>query len=302
MKLKSFVTGVLTALLFFTGRSLMAQENTIIPPPDRDSSVLSAPDRESTVILPPEGISELPPSFLPPPVELQADVKREVPADTAKAPEISQTEDLQPADGDSRRPAAPAAASRKSRITVPRKGLYLGMMSGMTVPNYKIDDTDWESSGGGEIDGNISFSGGLLFGVDFGLLAGEVEILVAGDSADIPARDITLTGVSLLIPFIFKMDFHLGPVVLQPLAGPYLNFALGKLRSFYGRDPYANPLFGLMFGGIMGFNLGRGILYLDSRYAIDLGKTKAGTNPMTVWRRGAFMLTLGYQIYVGRKN
>jgi hypothetical protein len=149
--------------------------------------------------------------------------------------------------------------------------------------------------------------------MDFGLLIGQVEVLLMNEIIRMhyplpydSTTGIYITGTSLLLPFIFKVDFHLGPVVLQPLAGLYLNFALGDLKESGGRydteEPYANPLFGLMLGGSFGITLGRGILFLDTRYAMDLGRTVAGSGPKTIWRRSAFMFNLGYQFSLGRRR
>jgi hypothetical protein len=189
-------------------------------------------------------------------------------------------------------------------------------MAGIAFPIYNIDDTGGKNYWGDMMNtAGAVFNGGLFFGMDFGLLAGEAGFFFTGDHAEAYVRSgygyydyggwVSMTGVSLHIPLLVKMDFHLGPVVLQPLVGPYFNIALGDLHSEgygYGDDPYANPPFGLVFGGLAGINLGRGILFIDGRYEIDLGKTVVGKNSMTIWRRSAFMLNLGYQLYLGRKK
>jgi hypothetical protein len=166
--------------------------------------------------------------------------------------------------------------------------------------SYNTGDTDLKNADIKERGPAIN--GTLFFGMDFGLLTGQAEIILTNEQAEIDTVNIDISGMSLLVPFIFKVDFHLGPVVLQPLAGLYLNFALGKLETrgmgIEGEDPYANPLFGLMFGGSAGISLGRGILFLDSRYAMDLGRTVAGNDPKTIWRRSALMFNLGYQFSI----
>jgi hypothetical protein len=146
--------------------------------------------------------------------------------------------------------------------------------------------------------------------MDFGLLAGQAEVFFSGESAVTRVlsgsgyADANITGLSLLAPLILKLDFHLGPVVLQPLAGVYFNFALGNLKENVDgsdvEDPYANPPLGVIFGGAFGMTLGRGILFLDLRYAKDLGRTVAGQDSATIWSRSAFMLNLGYQFSLGR--
>jgi hypothetical protein len=188
----------------------------------------------------------------------------------------------------------------------------MGVMAGLNFPSYNTNDTIWTGSlGGSSVDGNLGWVFGLLLGWDFGLLTGEVEALVSFDKAEIDTfssysiyNNIAyMEGMSIHIPLLVKMDFHLGPVVLQPLAGPYFNFALGKLNisgSLEGETSYKNPLVGLTAGGVVGLNLGRGFIFVDGRFEIDLGKTKVES--IEIWRRSAFVVNLGYQIYLGRKQ
>jgi hypothetical protein len=185
-------------------------------------------------------------------------------------------------------------------------------MGGLSLPNYNIDGTDAEDINGVSVRGMPGGNAGLLLGMDFGLLVAEADLLLFVDNARMYFERpngydewFDITGLALHIPLLLKADFHLGPVVLQPLLGPYFNLALGDLQTGGdrgGNDPYANPPIGMVFGGLAGLNLGRGILFLDSRYEMDLGKTVAGNEPVTLWRRSAFLLNLGYQIYLGRKK
>jgi hypothetical protein len=178
----------------------------------------------------------------------------------------------------------------------------------LTTPKYDTDDTDWENYG--SADGRLRGAFGLFLGLDFGPLIGEIGTVLSFDRAKVYYSGYydgyydgrSARAVALHVPLLVKMDFHLGPVVLQPLLGPYFNFALGDLRIDSARDPYANPLFGLVFGGLAGLNLGRGILFIDGRYEMDLGRTVAGNDPITIWSRSAFILSLGYQIYLGRRR
>jgi hypothetical protein len=184
-------------------------------------------------------------------------------------------------------------------------------MAGMRLPQYDADDTDWGDMGGEDIEGRGTFNGGLFFGMDFGVVAGQAEVFFAGERASTKVllgsyTDTDITGLSILVPLIVKLDLHLGPVALQPLAGLYLNFALGNLKENVDgsdrEDPYANPPLGVLFGGALGISLGRGILFADIRYARDLGNTVAGNNAATIWNRSALMFNLGYQFSLGRKK
>jgi hypothetical protein len=325
MKSKSFFAGALGLLLLFAGQNVAAQEGAL-PPPDRDSSILPAPDQSSAI-----------PASQPiaaPGAEAPGTPAKKTPIKGIFGKGSGDTESpvkgiFGRGSGDKGSPAkgapegvwarqepgtgsqagAPEEAARETKA-LPRTGLYMGLMAGTVFPIYDVDDTDWDSTGGEDIRGKPTpGGGGLFFGWDFGFVTTEAGALVSLDrgKGDYGSSEYTLKGVSLLVPLVFKLDFHLGPVTLQPLAGGYLNFALGDLRSDGnngGKDPYANPLFGLMFGGALGFKLGRGSLFLDSRYAMDLGKTAAaGRNgPVTIWKRSGVMLNLGYQFYIGGKE
>jgi hypothetical protein len=236
-------------------------------------------------------------------VEARSDAGSDVSIDTgSQAPEDSEQE----------APAPSLVQNNPARATspLPAKGWYIGAMAGAAYHFYDTDDTDVS---GTDVDGIGSFNGGLYFGIDTGLVTGEIELLIVQENASAEIyngygyEEVQFSGTSLLIPLIFKLDFHLGPVVLQPLFGFYLNFALEDLKeemhdgSTY-HDPYANPLFGLMFGGTLGIKAGRGIIFLDTRYAMDLGKTKAGNDPRTIFKRSGVMLNLGYQFYFGGKK
>jgi hypothetical protein len=186
----------------------------------------------------------------------------------------------------------------------PDRGLFWGVTAGIRSLSYNTDGTDWD---GLAVEGNSAPNAGLFIGMDFGKLIIQAEIVLSGDNGTIDNiysnnfYSMGVTGTSLLIPLIVKRDFHLGPVVFQPLAGLYFNFALGDLKlednTMGGEEPYANPPVGLIFGGDVGIALWKGVLFLDLRFAGDLGKTAAGNDPIEIWTRTSFMINLGYQFF-----
>jgi hypothetical protein len=54
-----------------------------------------------------------------------------------------------------------------------------------------------------------------------------------------------------------------------------------------------------MYGGTLGFRIGRGYLFADVRYAEDMGETKVkdNGNDKGKFERSLFMGTLGYMRY-----
>jgi hypothetical protein len=175
----------------------------------------------------------------------------------------------------------------------------------------------------GEADGG-SFNLDLLFGYDFGLLAlqGEVLFSTGGGAYEFQYdagggyllwKHINFYMTTLRIPVLLKLDLHWKRIMFQPQAGFYLNFGLGDLsyedndNSYYGPSlgsgdlEYSSPLFGAMLGGAFGVRIGRGYLFLDIRYAVDLGKTEVKSEGIK-FERGTAMVNLGYQYYFRSKQ
>jgi hypothetical protein len=282
--------------------------------PKGDAPTLSAPDREASTLSPPVA----PPPAKSPPARgavvkkpTETDIDRLRIGAAAGDPRAEETLRLRGTSGarDQGVPSPAAGEGALAEERPSRTGMFWGVMAGMRLPKYAIDDTDWGNMGGADIEGRGTFNGGLFFGMDFGVFTGQAEVFFAGEGAStkvLSGIDTDITGLSILVPLIVKLDLHLGPVVLQPLAGLYLNFALGTLKESVNgydvEDPYANPLLGVLFGGAFGINLGRGMLFADLRYAQDLGKTVAGNDPKTIWNRSALMMNVGYQFSLGRKK
>jgi hypothetical protein len=147
---------------------------------------------------------------------------------------------------------------------------------------------------------------GAFLGWHLAKLGIQIEALIAFDSG---IKDqIRFEGSSLLLPIIGKYDINIKSFVIQPLIGPYFNIALGDMHGTYqgwgsyggsddGDTPYANPPLGIMVGSDFGWVFKRGMLFLDARFAFDLGKTVYAVkgSEVELWRKTAFTLSLGYQ-------
>jgi hypothetical protein len=161
-----------------------------------------------------------------------------------------------------------------------------------------------------------------LWGYDFGLLAGQVELLLTGDNGESkyngPGGWYTykFSAMRLQIPVMLKLDFHISRLMFQPQAGFYFNVELGDMDveyhypGFYGTQKgnttvdYSPPLFGIMFGGALGVRIGRGYLFMDIRYAMSLGETEIEIPSIGSFEffRHAAMFNLGYQYYFKGKQ
>jgi hypothetical protein len=182
----------------------------------------------------------------------------------------------------------------------------------MVGGGYTTPTNDKEGPG---IYGGGIFDGGLFTGYDFGLFTGQVEFRLAGDDAyNIKSGSgysyspgsgqwvsntdyIGYKGMLFQIPLVVKMDLHLWRLVLQPLAGIYLNVGLGQAERHSSNDTadWDNPLLGGILGGTLGLRIGRGFLFTEARFTSNFGKTvPKGTEGYT---RSATTFTLGYQYY-----
>jgi hypothetical protein len=192
--------------------------------------------------------------------------------------------------------------------------MFLGAMLGGSYYLYNFMDNSGYDYG----YGYGGFSADLLWGYDFGLVAGQAEILLTGDAGWYDWQEDTyigdyysggwwntnyysynFSGTTIQIPVMVKLDLHWRRILFQPQAGFYLNMALGdmKYEDYYGTDKidYRPPLFGLMFGGAVGVRIGSGYLFLDTRYAMNLGYTEVAGRELG--KRNAVMWNFGYQYY-----
>jgi hypothetical protein len=115
---------------------------------------------------------------------------------------------------------------------------------------------------------------------------------------------------TLQIPLMLKLDLHWSRIMFQPQAGFYLNFGLGDMSCKYegysknfpsGDAEYSSPFLGVMLGGAFGVRIGRGYLFMDIRYAADLGETETNAGGIK-FERSATMVNLGYQYYFRSKQ
>jgi hypothetical protein len=299
MKGKTIIAAALCYLIF-AWHGLAAQEFTAPPPP---------PDRESSILPPPYDETKTP----------QAEGKTTAgtsrigvlkdaltPKRTGRTTEADQQQAGGKAEADQRQAGRKAEADQqqageKAEASGGAKGInfFWGGMFGVSPLFYNFDDGIlWGSSR----ESMVTFDGALYLGWSFSSFSFQLEGLLTGDNVKLGYYDTTklsyydtqLSGISLLVPLIFKWSFNIGRFAIQPLAGPYLNFALGSLKaSSGGRDPYANPLLGMMFGSALGWNFRKGMLFLDTRFAMDLGNTVVSSGK--IWKKRALMVSVGYQ-------
>jgi hypothetical protein len=199
--------------------------------------------------------------------------------------------------------------------------MFWGFKLGGSYDWYSMESGLW-IDGLGENGHGGGFNASLLFGYDFGLLALQGEVLFNTGWNGYNYHYDGLYGYggeehlgfdlkTLQIPVMLKLDLHGNRIMFQPQLGFYLNFGLGDMRynhDAWGSGPslhvednmdYSSPLFGFMAGGAFGVRIGRGYLFLDIRYAENLGNIKVEGIEM---KRHAVMSSLGYQYYFRSKQ
>ncbi|MDR1566495.1 MAG: hypothetical protein LBS48_04325 [Treponema sp.] len=303
MKQRVFFTAALCCVLLFTGFNAAAQETSPLPPPEQGTATVPAPDTGAVSQPVPARPREQAPAQ-----SSGRTARTQTPAagrtgSGGDAPRVAESREQTPAPTAARQEqAAPAAG-------IPSTGMFWGAMAGFNKNNYSKYDS-YDSS---KYKGETGFNGGILLGYDFGLLAAQAEVLFTTESLEreyyknyYDYYEDWYGGKGIRVPLMLKLDFHLGRIMLHPQAGVFLNLTLGDLEhkdAYYDvreNIEYSNPVFGMMFGGALGFRIGRGYLFADTRYAVNLGYTEV-EGDKTV-RRSGVMVNFGYQYYFKSKQ
>jgi hypothetical protein len=296
MKRSVIFTAAVCCALLLTGFTAAAQETAPLPPPEQGTSAIPAPD---------VGAPKAPAAARGPgeqaPAQSGRAAQRQAPAAGRAAGSGAQAGSQERAAAQAA--AQPAAAQQDAAAAsgIPSRGLFWGAMLGGSMYQYSPYNFSLYET----YKGKAGFNAGFLVGYDYGLLAVQAEVLFTGDNLKIEwdsgyyTADIHLSGKTIQIPLMLKLDFHLGRIMFQPQWGFYLNMTLGDLESpdnEYGYPmEYKHPLLGMMFGGALGFRIGRGYIFTDARYAFNLGYTEVEGQKTA--RRSALVMNMGYQYY-----
>jgi hypothetical protein len=157
---------------------------------------------------------------------------------------------------------------------------------------------------------NAAFEAGLQVSaelLEFGKLFSlslQAEALFTRDTA---AFSVASTGdeefeyMQLLFPLLIKFNIHPGRFVISPYGGLYYPLPLTDMKySLNGREndfAYSYSLaLGYMGGISLGTMLGPGRLFLDTRYAADLGEIRNTATGRELFGRNMISLSLGYEL------
>jgi hypothetical protein len=143
------------------------------------------------------------------------------------------------------------------------------------------------------------------------LFSFQLELLLTGDtlvyrglnqnSGQYTMANKKYTNLSLMIPFLLKMNFRAGDVRLSPLGGLYAVAPLGKGRYSYSAGgsesyswSYSVPL-GFTLGLEGAVQTGTGRTFMGLRYGVDFGTATIRASQETRYERTMFSVYLGYE-------
>ena len=118
-------------------------------------------------------------------------------------------------------------------------------------------------------------------------------------------RSEPFTAYSLMVPLTLKCTLRKEPLLAAALGGVYLAVPLGNMQNgiYGGSFPYSLTVpVGYTLGINLGMKAGPGYLFLDLRWAQDLGETIKAESLESLYRRSMVILALGYEIGLFRKN
>jgi hypothetical protein len=116
-------------------------------------------------------------------------------------------------------------------------------------------------------------------------------------------------GFSLQFPLMAKLNFYPGKFRVSPFFGPYVTVSLGKMEivrphvgDISASASYSVPM-GLLGGLNLSYPIGPGMIFLDLRYAADLGTPNLSAVGITeTYKRHMVSLSMGFEFGLIRKQ
>ncbi|MDR2607272.1 MAG: hypothetical protein LBC57_02680 [Treponema sp.] len=191
--------------------------------------------------------------------------------------------------------------------------LYLGLKGGGSLRFYNPhgEPVFTEKS-----NMNATFEAGLQVSselLEFGKLFSlglQAEALFTRDTvvfSEASAGEENFEYVQMLFPLLVKFNIHPGRFVISPYGGIYYPLPLADMkysRNGRGNDfEYSYSLALGYIGGIsLGTMLGPGRLFLDARYAADLGEIRNTATEKDLFGRNMITVSIGYELGLFRKQ
>ncbi|MDR1575018.1 MAG: PorT family protein [Treponema sp.] len=193
------------------------------------------------------------------------------------------------------------------------KWLYLGLRVGPSVRLYSRDTANPFAEN--NIYNFLNITAGVQAAFQFlPFLAVQAEVLFTNDYAPYSAVDAvvntaTNTGTmkadpdpfisySLMFPLALRYTYRQGKLFAGALAGLYFSVPLGDMqnKTLGGKFGYSMNLpLGYTLGINVGTKLGPGSLFLDLRWAADIGKTQKNSGE-DIYKRSMVTIAIGYEL------
>jgi hypothetical protein len=219
----------------------------------------------------------------------------------------------------------PTAEQAQTAVEPPKTAeeywLHLGLRLGSSLRfYYRPPDTLFMEN---DVHHYYNISVGIQATVNiFSFLGVQAEVLFTSDYAPYKAYD--LQGIkttdslasynapflsnSLMLPLLVKGTLKTDSFFAAALAGVYLTVPLGEMQnralvpSSGGSFSYSvDPPLGYTAGINLGTKAGPGNLFLDLRWAQDIGMTRAKSGE-TIYRRSMISISIGYELELLRKK
>ncbi|MDR2435394.1 MAG: PorT family protein [Treponema sp.] len=207
----------------------------------------------------------------------------------------------------------PLAQSESGSSLPEEKWLYLGLRVGPSVRLYSRDTA--EPFAENNIYSFLNITAGVQATFQFlPFLAVQAEFLFTNDYAPYSAvnpviNTNTNTGTmragpdpfssySLMFPLALRYTYRQGRLFAGALAGIYFSLPLGDMenKTFGGNFGYSmNPPLGYTVGINVGTKLGPGSLFLDLRWAADIGETQKNSGE-DIYKRSMVTIAIGYEL------
>jgi len=166
-------------------------------------------------------------------------------------------------------------------ISLPQ-GMQLGLKAGLNIAN--IGGSDADNLIGESLDSKTGFAGGIFFMYQFNkmfALQPEAYYSMKGATYSEGGGELTLTLDYIEVPLLFKLVIPVEGSSLRPsiFAGPAVGFNTtatfkvefdGQSEEQDIKDDVTSTDFSLVFGGALGFMVGKNELGVDIRYILGL--------------------------------
>jgi hypothetical protein len=208
-----------------------------------------------------------------------------------------------------------AAQAAQSPASEPEKWLYLGLRAGSSLRFFAREDAspflEDQRMHFFNFNAALQASVHLLSFLDV-----QTEIILTNEYAPFTYKDknsavdtTPFTALSMMIPVLARFNMRKGPLVAGVVGGLYFALPLGQMNNDAPDPDYGGSYdfkldlpVGYMAGVNVGMKLGPGWLFLDVRWAADLGETQSdGGAPL--YRRSMVMINIGYEMgFFTKKN